>query len=73
MMLGYKLFVVARVKIKELPLLIVPNEGEEIMKQELITSIEQSMLLYLNNDQLLKLRETLKHALFDVEVKTKNY
>ncbi len=38
------------------------------MKEEILREVEQRMLPYLNNEQLLKLRETLQHAFFGVEM-----
>lgn len=37
------------------------------MKKELINTIEQEMLGYLNNEQLAKLHEVLEHSLIEAE------
>lgn len=41
------------------------------MKEEIINEVEQQMLPYLNNEQLLQLREVLQHSLFNVEITAK--
>lgn len=42
------------------------------MKEELISRIEQGMLPFLNNEQLMKLQAILQNCLFNVEVSSVN-
>ena len=44
-------------------------EGEQPMKQQIIESIVQQMLAYLDNVQLKRLQNVLEHELFDCEIK----
>lgn len=56
--------------VKELPLLVVllSLKGEMAMKEQLICEIQQKMLPYLNNEQLLQLKIVLDQAFYGVTV-----
>ena len=56
---------VARVYSEELPLFVVLlsiQKGETTMKEEFISEIQRKMLPYLNNEQLLQLRNVLNET-----------
>ena len=58
--------------VKELPLLVVllSLKGEMTMKKQLICEIQQKMLPYLNNEQLLQLKNVLNQVFHGVTVNT---